>query len=75
MMQRTTIAADPEDLDALRRDAERKGMSFARYMAQVVAERAGEVRQASRPRFGVGQSGGGVAMASVDDEDLPARGE
>ena len=73
MIQRTTIAAEEEDLVALRAEADRRGLSFAQYMRSVVADTAESLRRQRRPRVGVGHSGGaGVARSSVDDEDAPA---
>lgn len=75
MMQRTTIAADEEDLDTLRREAERRAVPFTRFVAAVLSEKAAELRRASRPRFGLGSGGGGLAVASVEDEAGPAHGD
>jgi hypothetical protein len=73
MVQRTTIAADEEDLAVLRAEAERRSISLAEYMRGVVAAQATELRRARRPSFGIGHSGGaGAARDSVDDEDAPA---
>ena len=54
--------------------AERRGVSFASLMATLLADKASELRRSWRPRFGLGQGGGGLAEASVDDEDAPAAG-
>lgn len=74
MVQRTTITAQPDDLETLRAEARRSGLSLARYMQGVIADRAAEIRAVHRPRFGVAASGGvGVARESVMNEDAPAR--
>ncbi len=72
MIQRTTVAAEKEDLETLRAEAERRGVSFAVLAGEILAEKAAELRRARRPRVGVGRSGTGVSQESVDREDLPA---
>ncbi len=72
MMQRTTVAADAQVLDLLREEAKRRGVSFAALAGEILADKAGELRRARRPRVGVGHSGSGVSQESVDREDLPA---
>lgn len=72
MVQRTTIAAEADVLETLRSEAERRGVSFAVLAAEILAEKAAELRRARRPRVGVGRSGAGVSQDSVDKEDLPA---
>ena len=78
MIQRTTVAAEEEDLETLRAEAERQGISFASLAAEILAEKAAELRRARRPRIGIGRSGTrpgerGVAQESVEHEDPPAR--
>ena len=73
MVQRTTIAAEADVLETLRAEAERRGISFAVLAAEILAEKAAELRRARRPRVGVGRSGtGSVSQESVENEDLPA---
>ncbi|HSR67514.1 MAG TPA: hypothetical protein VLU25_06195 [Acidobacteriota bacterium] len=72
MIQRTTVAAEEGVLEALRREAQRRGVSFATLVGELLAKKAAELRRARRPRIGIGHSGSGVAQESVDHEDLPA---
>jgi hypothetical protein len=72
MIQRTTVAAEREDLETLRTEAQRRGISLASLTGEILSERAAELRRARRPRVGIGRSGNGVSQASVEDEDLPA---
>jgi predicted DNA-binding ribbon-helix-helix protein len=72
MVQRTTISAEADVLETLRAEAERRGVSFAMLAAEILAEKAAELRRARRPRVGVGRSGTGVSQDSVEKEDLPA---
>jgi hypothetical protein len=75
MIHRTTIRAEEQDLKALRADARSRGLSFARYMQEVVAEKVADLRERKRPRIGVVRSRGlGVAQESVEREDEPAKG-
>jgi hypothetical protein len=69
--RRTTLAADPTDLALLEDEARRRGISLASLLREVVADRAAELRLNRRPRFGVVSVGGGIARASVEDEDTP----
>ncbi len=72
MMRRTTITAEAEDVETLRREARRQGISLARLMGAVVATKAAEIRAARRPRVALFRSEGGIADASVEDEHAPA---
>ena len=72
MIQRTTIAAEAEDLETLRAEAKRRGVSLAVLAGEILAGEAAELRRARRPRVGVGRSGTGVSQESVEREDLPA---
>jgi hypothetical protein len=72
MIQRTTIAAEAEVLDALKAEAERRGISLAMLVGEILAEKAADLRHMRRPRIGIGRSGTGVSQESVDREDLPA---
>jgi len=72
MVQRTTIAAEEEVLEALRAEAKRRGVSLAVLAGEILADRAAELRRARRPRVGIGRSGTGVSQESLEREDLPA---
>jgi hypothetical protein len=72
MIQRTTIAAEQEDLETLRTEARLRGVSLATFAGEILADKAAELRRGRRPRVGVGRSGTGVSQESVDREDLPA---
>lgn len=72
MMRRSTVSAERDDLDTLRAEARRRGISLARLLGEIVAERAKRLRSSRRPRVGVGRSGKGVARESVADESSPA---
>ena len=72
MIQRTTVAAEQEDLETLRAEAQRRGISLAALTGEILSDKAIELRRARRPRVGVGRSGTGVSQESVEDEDLPA---
>lgn len=72
MIQRTTVAAEEEDLETLRNEARLRGVSLATLAGEILAEKAAELRRERRPRVGVGRSGTGVSQESVENEDLPA---
>ena len=72
MIQRTTVAAEREDLETLRAEAQRRGISLAALTGEILSDKATELRRGRRPRVGVGRSGTGVSQQSVEDEDLPA---
>jgi hypothetical protein len=75
MATRTTVTASTDDLETLRHEAHRRGISLSHLMREVLADKAAELRQRHRPRVGVGRGGGkSVAMESVDDEGAPASG-
>jgi hypothetical protein len=73
-VRRTTLAAEHDDLALLEAEARRRGVSLARVLREVVAEKAAELRRQRRPRFGVGTGGVRIAQLSVEDEESPARG-
>ena len=56
MMQRTTVSADHDDLETLRAEA--------RHLREMVAEKVEQLREARRPRLGIGHSQHGVSRAS-----------
>ena len=66
-----TSTAEADDLEALRDEARRSGVSLNSVLQEIIARRAEELRAAKRPRLGLGH-GGGFAKSSVDDEDAPA---
>jgi hypothetical protein len=73
MKQRTTIAADADDLEVLRSEAKRLGVPLNDLLSAAVASKAAEIQRSRRPRLGVGRSGGAnLAEHSVSEEDLPA---
>ena len=73
--ERTTVSASSDDLETLRGEARRRGISLAQLMRDLLAEKAAELRRGRRPRVGIGHGGGeSAASASVEDEDAPARG-
>lgn len=66
------MTADAGDLDQLREEAERRGVTLSVVLAEAVAAAAESLRSAGRPRFGLGHSGGvGAARASVRHPDQP----
>jgi hypothetical protein len=73
MTERTTLAAEKDDLDTLRAEARRRGVSLARLLREIVSERAKHLRERRRPRIGVARGGRGVARASSTHEDRPAK--
>jgi len=71
--QRTTIAAEADDLEVLRAEAKRRGVPLNELLSAAVASKAAEIQRARRPRLGLGHSGGAnLAEQSVDDEEAPA---
>jgi len=72
MTQRTTLAAEKDDLDTLRSEAKRRGVSLSRLLRDIVAQQAKRLRDRRRPRIGIVRGGRGVARDSVDHEDRPA---
>ena len=68
MMQRTTVTADTADLDTLRAEAARRGVSLSVVLAEAVSDKADEIRQRRRPRVGVARStDGGSARETTSD--------
>ena len=73
MKRRTTLTAEADDLETLRAEAGRLGVSLNAVLSDIVARRASEIRSRRRPRLGIGRSGGaGLADRSVHDEASPA---
>lgn len=75
MMKRTTVSADPNDLELLEYEAKRRGVSLNHVLREAVAEYARELRTARKPRFGIGRGGADLSQASVDDKYAPFRTE
>ncbi len=70
--QRTTIAADADDLEVLRAEAKRLGVPLNELLSDAVSAMAAEIQRTRRPRLGVGHGGeANLASRSVDEEDLP----
>jgi hypothetical protein len=70
MRSRTTVAADAADLDTLRAEASRRGLSLSEVLAEAVAEKAGAIRRRRRPRTGIGRSGDGRSAAELTGEPV-----
>ncbi|MDQ3973081.1 MAG: ribbon-helix-helix protein, CopG family [Actinomycetota bacterium] len=71
MTARTTLSADEDDLETLRAEARRRGISLATLLREVVAREAANLRAQRRPRFGIGRSGVGAARIASEREDEP----
>jgi hypothetical protein len=71
MMKRTTVSADPADLEILEYEARRRGVSLTHVLREAVAEYADDVRTAHKPHFGIGRGGPDLSQESVDDEESP----
>lgn len=74
MTRRTTLSAEADDLAILEHEAQRRGVSLAQVLRELVAARAAELRTSRRPRFGVFASKtGDLSELSWRDEDAPYR--
>ncbi|MER3410599.1 MAG: hypothetical protein C4306_11075 [Thermoleophilia bacterium] len=73
-VRRTTVAADSADLLVLDSEAQRRGVSLAQVLREIVAREAIELRRRHRSRFGIGRPAAGIAQLAVNDEESPARG-
>jgi hypothetical protein len=69
-MKRTTIAAEPEVLRTLEREAERRGVSLATVLREAVEDKARELRRGRRPRVGVARSNDGLRAADLTAEPV-----
>jgi metal-responsive CopG/Arc/MetJ family transcriptional regulator len=69
-MQRTTISAPSDLLRTLEREAERRGVSLAVIVREAIEQKALELRQSRRPRFGVARSVDGRSAAEVAGEPV-----
>ena len=66
------MTAEADDLEVLRNEAERRGVSLNELLSSAVAEKAAEIQAATRPRLGIGHGGlARLAEKSVSDEDVP----
>jgi hypothetical protein len=60
--------ARAEDLDLLAREARARGLSLGRMLGELVATRAEELRQTSRPRLGTFRAEASIAaLAEVEE--------
>lgn len=74
MKRRTTLTVVADDLETIRAEAGRRGVSLNAVLSEIVAERAAELRARRRPRLGIGGSGSSdLSRQSVEDEASPAR--
>jgi len=72
-IRRTTLAAEADDLAQLEQEAERRGISLARLLREIVAAEASSLRMKRRPRFGLVRTDAQASRLSVEDEESPAR--
>jgi hypothetical protein len=70
MKTRTTVTAEAEDLDTLRAEATRRGISLNEVLAEAVTQKAGEIRRRRRPRVGLGRSQDGRSAAEVTSDPV-----
>ncbi|MEJ7703705.1 MAG: ribbon-helix-helix protein, CopG family [Geodermatophilaceae bacterium] len=61
MIQRTTVAADSDDLAVLRAEASRREVPLSQVLREAVTRHADALRDSRMPRFGRGASGSGAA--------------
>jgi hypothetical protein len=73
--RRTTVRAESDDLMVLKREARRRGTTLGSLLADIVGREAAAIRSARRPRFGVVDRPGGIAVAMEEDPDAPLRAE
>ena len=74
MKRRTTLTVVADDLETMRAEAARRGVSLNAVLSEIVAERASELRSRRKPRLGIGGSGtSDLSRQSVEDETSPAR--
>lgn len=69
--RRTTLSASSDALATLEAEARRRKISLAKILREVVEREAADIRARRRPRIGIISDGGGLAQASVDDEESP----
>jgi hypothetical protein len=70
MNRRTTLSADVEALATLEGEARRRGASLSAVLAEAVEEKAIAIRQAHRPRLGLGRSSDGRSAAETAIEPV-----
>jgi hypothetical protein len=70
MKTRTTVTADAADLDTLRAEAARRGVSLSDVLAEAVTQKAGEIRRRRRPRVGIGRSHDGLSAAESTSDPV-----
>jgi hypothetical protein len=71
--RRTTLSAERDDLALLQAEAERRGVSLALILRELVTKEAEALRAKQRPRFGVARISEGAATVAARDEDAPLR--
>jgi len=59
------VTAEEETLATLRAEARRRGVSLSAVLAEAVEEKAASIRDARRPRTGVGASSDGRSAAQL----------
>jgi hypothetical protein len=69
-IRRTTVAARRSSLDTLQAEARRRGVSLTTVLAEAVDEKAAAVRDARRPRLGLGRSTDGLSAAQLTAEPV-----
>jgi hypothetical protein len=70
MNRRTTVSADAEALATLESEARRRGDSLSTVLAEAVEEKAVAIKQAHRPRLGLGRSSDGRSAAETATEPV-----
>jgi hypothetical protein len=75
VIQRTTLSADAEDLNVLKEEARRKGVSLASLLAEVVQREAAALRASRRPRIGIVDRRVSIAQAMDNEPDAAADSE
>lgn len=70
MKTRTTVTAGAADLDTLRAEADRRGVSLSTLLAEAVHEKATALRQRRRPQVGVARSRDGRSAAEVSGDPV-----
>jgi len=75
MKRKTTLTVAAADLETIRAEAARRGVSLNVVLSDISADRAAEIRSRRRPRLGIGGSGrSDLSRQSVEDEASAARG-
>jgi hypothetical protein len=71
--RRTTVGAHPDDLALLESEANRRNVSLAQVLRELVEREAESLRSARKPRFGVARTAQGAAAAASADEHVPVK--